>query len=216
MYWSDCISCPPPSDQYDEEECKQNNREDDVKRRGSGLRGAQLLRCDISLNHGTQPGTERHTRLFFVFFFLDKLDWDLPTSSEQGCKTQGSQRLSLHSFEQCPLPPASPTTLVTRVTFWMWYVSLPSSKRLQSWVKRRLEWPSYVQGHRDNLLPPWTRSPCTELVAQLDDHPDNKEHLAHRPTLFRSHISILVLISLSYLLFMYVLKIKVSKQALWN
>ena len=147
---------------------------------------------------------------FFVFFFLDKLDWDLPTSSEQGCKTQGSQRLSLHSFEQCPLPPASPTTLVTRVTLWMWYVSLPCSKRLQSWIKRRLEWPSYVQGHRDNLLLPWTQSPCTELVAQLDDHPDNKEHLAHRSTFFRSHISILALISLSYLLFMYLLKIKVS------
>ena len=196
------ISCPPPSDQYDEEECKQNNREDDVQRRGSRLRGA---RCDISLNHGTQPGTERLTRLFFVFFFLDKLDWDLPTSSEQGCKTQGSQRLSLHSFEQCPLPPASPTTLVTRVTLWMWYVSLPSSKRLQSWIKRRLEWPSYVQGHRDNLLLPWTRSPCTELVAQLDDHPDNKEHLAHRSTLFRSHISILALISLSWLLSLYLI-----------
>merc|ERR1719490_442587 len=35
----------------------------------------------------------------------------------QGSKGQVSQMLSLHSFEHSPLPPASPTTRVTRVTF---------------------------------------------------------------------------------------------------
>merc|ERR1719167_1591334 len=52
-----------------------------------------------------------------TFLLTMEPNLELPTSSEQGCKTQGSQRLSLHSFEQCPLPPASPTTFVTRVTF---------------------------------------------------------------------------------------------------